>query len=581
MQPVTPARFKDLMTAYWGWVKPLQKWLWLGLGMMVLTNVSGAFIPFFIERLLADLQRPDLNIQQWLTADFLRLAGLLTGLAIFQFIGRVGSRYGLLGLARRVEVAYRNQLAGSLLFTSPLNLKAYNVGDLISRLTNDLTSIRYLIGGGSMLSSNTLLAYATRIPLMLILDWRLTLVTLAVYPFMLVGMIKLSGRLKRRFLAVQEALGRLSQLTHQIVTRWLSIQANGQQANELTRVREEGETYLKASYSVVQDRTLLSLLMLVLSGLSLVLLLGVGAPLIQSGQLSISTLIAFALYLEQLTWPTLSLGWMTSMVQQAFSALERTRNLATLDEEPTQKPEGGAKPSSLGRSSEELDEYSGEDRGLPVSAHQIQLWDGGQPLSFECLAGSLTVIQGPVGSGKSLLLKSLAGFHRPAGGHLLINNREVNRENTANLRQQLVYVPQQPFVMSQTVKTLLKQGLPEGKAISDDSLEAALHSVGLLDEVKQWPEGLDTFIGPKGQFISGGQRQRLLLAQALLTQRPLWLLDDPFSSVDGPNEQRLLEAIRRLHDSQRPTLLISSHRPSIQPYADQILTLESALAQSA
>jgi ATP-binding cassette, subfamily B, multidrug efflux pump len=591
--PTTPLRldstlsWRELVVTCFNWLRPFKARLLFGFVMILLSNIAGSLLPLGFQQVLQQLEGGAIKAGEatvsygFIPHAWLALPVSLLALALLQCVGRVLSRLWLLGTARRVEVQLRKELAERLL-SAPLSFwGSRSAGDMLSRLSNDLTAIRYLLGGGSMLASNSLLAFATRLPLMFMLNAKLTVMCLLLYPLGFYVMAHFSTSLKVASLEAQKQLGRLSHQSHQAVHAWQSIRANQTTGQELDRFHTTGLAYQQANKAVIAYRIKLALLMIFLSGGSLVILLAMAGPSLQSGEWRISQLVAFALYLEQLAWPALSLGWLSSMVQQGHSALARNQAVLQAPQEKTstflsmtEAPKLEVRDLAFTYQSDVKEAVSQnkptpqeeKPTGAPVLQH----------LSFSVPAGSLTVLMGAVGSGKSTLLKVLAGLYKPQAGEVLVNDVALKPDAWLAYRENVAYLPQVPYLFSLPLATMLSYSRVTDGTLAPASsaeLKEALEQVGLWEEVCQWPQGLQTPIGSKGWRLSGGQRQRLLLALCLLSQRPLWLLDDPFSSVDGPNEQALIAAIQALHQKYRPTLIISTHRPSILPYASQVIRL--------
>ena len=559
---------KRLVYTYWQWQQPYIGRFLLGLLMIVLTNLSASMIPVLINQAIKGL---DTLNSQLFNEQFLPILIQLLGLAALLFIVRVSSRVLLLGIGRGVEASLRRRLFDHLLKQASGFFHRHNTGDLMSRLSNDLTAVRYLAGGGTMLASNTLFAYVTKLPFMLALSPELTVWVLIVYPVCFWGMGRFATAMKQYATAVQEALGGLSTMASESLQSIAMLQGYAKEAEEAKRFTQLNKGYIDQADKLILNRTRLSTMMQLAGNLGLLLAVLVGGFQVLGLTLDLGDFVAMILYVEQLNWPTLSLGWMISMVQTARGSLVRLESLLA---EPTEQ-ETFTTDITLPQA------LQGTSKNQPLSLVAKQLsfaYEGGQPvftpLSFRLSPGELVVVTGPVASGKTTLLKLLARQLEKPSGELAfetVNGESVNAEtlNVAQHRSLVGLMPQQSFLFSQSLGMNLRVARPDS---TDENVWQHLEQVSMKQEAEALAHQLETLLGERGVSLSGGQRQRVALGRSLLGAPPFLLLDDPFASVDVDTEAKLIETLQQYQQSGH-CVVLATHRLSILPYATQHWTL--------
>lgn len=573
--PAPESRYSNrtLLLHLWRAVRRYPLHLWGGLAALIVTNLMATSIPWQIRGIIDRLEGVTrLEPLWWQLAGLLGLAGVMWGI-------RILSRQGCLGMGRLVEHDLRNALFSHLLKMPPDYFAVNATGELMSRMTNDITALRYLTGGGLLLGSNTILVYATTLPMMFRISPRLTLFSLILYPLAVWAMSRVSARVRTSFLEVQSVIGRISGVAQENFSTMSVLQSYAKERSEARRMARLSESYTAANRLLISRRTWLQLIMSLVTGLCVLAALLEGGREIMAGEMTRGGFLAFALYLERLAWPTLALGWTITMFQQGLGAMSRVQ---TVLDSPSATP--GPSQSELLPLPERL--QRGEAPGLRLSHLTFRYRnpyaepgsnDDTEPrailkdISLTIPAGSLVALVGRVGSGKSTLLRLLSRLHEPPAGTLFLDGADITRLPLAELRRWMGVVTQHAVVFSESASANIAFGNPEAE-VERVRLSAAMAS--LHEELVGLPEGYATQLGEKGLSLSGGQRQRLTLARSLLVNAPLLLLDDPFSNVDPDTEQSIIGALNRHRRERAQTILFASHRFAWVRQADWVVMLD-------
>jgi ATP-binding cassette, subfamily B, multidrug efflux pump len=538
--------YRKFFTTYW-------RDYALGIAALLLTNYLGAWIPWQFKQIIELLQTAH--------QPHSRLLGVVFMAILTMYSARIASRYLLIGVGRKIEYQLRQQLYAKLFRFPRYFFDTYKTGDVMSRLTNDLNAIKLFLGGALMLLFNVVFAYLTVVPFMWRLSPRLTLCALTLYPLSLLALRWINKRVRLYSMQSQEALSALTATAQEYFSGMSVIQAYAIESLSQAHFEADATQYYRVNFKLVQIRALVYILIAVITGLSLFLVLLEGGRQAMNHQMALSSFAAFMLYIERLSWPTVSVGWVVSAWQQSITSLERVNQLLQLPEKPLHKKELDVpEPFELLEVKDLTFSYQNpyEEKRVEADHHVLK------HLDFSIATGDLVLLCGPVGCGKSTLLHLLAGFYPVETGELKLNHHTL----TAPVPQ-LVLMPQSAFLFSDTLENNIRYG---AALASTHALEGAIHAAHFHGDLAQLDDGLSTLIGERGVTLSGGQRQRVTLARTLLTEPGLLVLDDPFASVDIETEQALIETLLKRQQAGLTTLL-ASHRFAIAPYASKILII--------
>ena len=485
------------------------------------------------------------------------LAWLIAGLAVAQAAIRILSRVWVFNVGRQVEYEIRNELLAHLLRLAPSYYRRVSTGEVMSRMTNDLTTVRAMYGPGVLYVVNTAFAYAFALPLMIRISGWLTLAALLPFPILLWAARRIAHRMYAAGRELQESLGELSAALQEDLSG-ISVVKN--YALEDARDRsfaKRSQLYLSRSMAVTRARGSLTPITGLVGGLGTVVVLLVGGRMVIRGGITLGDLVAFNMYLAMLAWPTLAIGWMMTLWQRGLASLGRIREM--LAEPPTisDGPDRAVPDGDL------------EVRSLTVRHGDRVVLDD---VSLKVPRGTILGMVGRVGSGKSTLVEALPRLIEVPEGTVFWGGRDVTRLELHALRGGIGYAPQEPFLFSTSIRANIEQGLHDGNGAAAEAAMRAAEIAGLLPDLQGFPDGIETLVGERGITLSGGQRQRVALARALARRPRLLVLDDSLSSVDAQTEREILGRLRReLHGR---TALIVSHRVSALRDADQIVVFD-------
>lgn len=485
---------------------------------------------------------------------------LIAVVALVQAATRTLSRALIFNVGRDVEYDLRNDLFAHLLKLSPAYYQRRSTGDLMSRLVNDVTAVRMMLGPGILNLINTPLYYAYGLAIMLHLDWRLTVLALLPYPVLLVAVKRLSWRLMEGTLRVQEGLAALSTRVQENVAGSHVVRAHAAEDAEVARFRQVNDRFREDSISLAKVRGSLFPLMRLATGAGSLVVLWYGGTMAVRGALSVGDLVAFLGYLSLLAWPTMAMGWILSVLQRGRAAMQRLEEVFAAEPEIRDHPE--ARPLAQVRGELEI-------RNLTFAYPGREQEPALRGISVRLPAGSTLGVVGHTGAGKSTLALLLPRLWEPTGGQILLDGRDVRLLPLRQLRSLVRVVPQEPFLFSTTVRANIAFAVGE---VADEEIRRAARLVGIEQEIERFPAGYDTVVGERGITLSGGQKQRLALARMLLAPAPVLVLDDPLSSVDAETEARIVRALEGALQG-RATRVVISHRISAVQHADHIVVL--------
>ena len=465
---------------------------------------------------------------------------------------------------------------------SPAYYREHPTGDVMSRLTNDVQTVRAMWGFGLVSLGNALLAFVTVLGVML---WTDPVVTLwAILPFPLIYVVgkAMSKRMWKSMMSVQEKLGALSSRLQEDLGAIHVIKTYGLEGVRRKGFVEASDQLLDQNMEAAKVRLQMGPTLNTLAAMGMAILILFGGRAVIHGDMTTGELIAFSGYLARLVWPTLTLGFMLALVQRGRVSWTR---LLALSDTKTDIPDGDGPPLEATDKPARV-----EIKDLTLKFGERAVLDG---IDLTLEPGTVTAIVGRTGSGKSTLVDAMCRLINVPVGTVFVDGRDVTTLPVASLRAQLGYAPQEAFLFSTTIADNIAMGYGGGSAIpaarakelervvgmaasADLSTETrvieAATAAGLTRDLAAMPDGLGTIVGERGITLSGGQRQRVALARALASKPRLLVLDDSLSSVDAQTEREILKHLRAVMHGR--TAVLISHRVAAIKDADQILVLD-------
>ena len=494
-------------------------------------------------------------------ADVRYYALLIAGAGVAQGIIRTFSRAFIFNAGRDIEYDLRNDLFAHL---QRLPVKFYHsqrTGDLMSRVINDISAVRTLLGPGILNFFNAPVYFAYAIVLMFSMDARMTLMAFVPGPLLIYAVRRFRGKIMKSSLRVQQQMAELSSHIQENLSGMHVVKAYTQEEHQIREFVALNREFQERSMELAKLRGMIGPFMQAMSGLTVLLVLGYGGLRVMRGDLLIADIVAFIAYLHVLAWPTAAFGWMLSLIERGRAAMERLEEIFKVQPEIV-TPDRPLPPADLNGGVEFRDvsfAYDAKTNG------QATLKD----INFSVPRGRTVAIVGRTGAGKSTLAQLIPRLYDVSSGEIRFGGRDIRSISLAELRRTMAYVPQDPFLFSTSLKRNLGFGRDE---ISDEEVDSAVGLTRLDRDVAIFPEGLATVVGERGIMLSGGQKQRATLARALLQGAPFLILDDCLSSVDAETEDQILKRLKSVFKEK--SCVIISHRISAVKEADEILVLD-------
>ena len=533
----------------------------LGLICVVLSSTFQLLSPWVLKFAIDDLTRA--VTRQKLVTYSLLLLGVSCTRAIFLFL----MRRIIIGASREIEYDLRNDFFTHLQQMPLAYYQARRTGDLMSRATNDLNAVRMMIGPAVMYSASTILVFAVALVLMASIDRKLTLIALIPLPMVSISVKYFGTAIHRRFEAIQAQLADLSAVVQETLSGVRVVRAYNQEQYEIERFSAANREYLRRNRGLIRLQGMFFPSMTLFLGFGSLLVLWVGSREVINGRITLGEFVAFNSYLVMLSWPMIAFGWVTNMLQRGMASWKRMLDVldAPADINDAAVTDAGRDAPLVGgiEIRDLTFAYPGTDRS--VLEHVSLRIERGQTVAFV----------GATGSGKSSLISLLPRLHQPPRGTVFVDGVDVTEIPLARLRGAIGYVPQEPFLFSDTIAENIAFGVHasdvHGDVIARRVRDAA--AVARLDkDVESFPKGYDTPVGERGITLSGGQKQRTALARAIMVDPHILILDDALSAVDTYTEEEILS---RLHGVMRQrTSIIVAHRVSTVRDADQIFVLD-------
>ena len=564
-----------------------------GLVCVVLSSTFQLLAPWVLRFAIDDLT---LGVTR---QKLITYAGLILAVACIRAVFQFLMRRIIIGASREIEYDIRNAFF-TRLQQMPLGYyQARRTGDLMSRATNDLNAVRMMIGPAVMYSASTILVFAVAIVLMTSIDPRLTLIALIPLPMVSISVMYFGSAIHKRFEAIQAQLSDLSAVVQEALAGVRVVRAYTQERHEIARFSAANDEYIKRNRVLIRLQGMFYPSMTLFLGFGALLVLWIGSREVIRGRITLGAFVAFNSYLVMLSWPMIAFGWVTNMLQRGMASWKRMLEImdAVPDISDTDVTEQGRTVPLTGAIDIRHLTFAYPGAAQPVLDNVSIRIERGQTVAFV----------GATGSGKSTLISLLPRLHDPPPGTVFMDGVDVREIPLERLREAIGFVPQEPFLFSETIAENIAFGVSHGNTrnyeshgrtrtntdtpghgktrineshgktrnntdLHDGRLQDAAAVARLDKDIESFPNGYATAVGERGITLSGGQKQRTALARAVMVDPRVLILDDALSAVDTYTEEEILTRLKSV--MRQRTSIIVAHRISTVRDADQIFVLD-------
>ena len=487
-------------------------------------------------------------------------AGIIIALTLISGAFKFLMRQTVVVASRHIEYDLRNTLYEHLQKLSPSFYQEYSTGDVITRSTDDIEKVRRYIGPAIMYITRSVVMVVIAVSVMFVISPTLTLYALIPMPILAVSVFFMAHMVHRRSELLQRQYSSLTSRVQEALAGIRVLKAYTREDSEQRAFEKESDKYKDRNLSLALVEAAWRPVFVLLVGMSTVIVVWVGGQLVDEGVVTIGNIAEYIIYVALMTWPVASMGFVITMVQRASASVIRLNKI--FDTDPDIVDDHRTDPS--------IDSIEGGIAFRNVSfQYDAETEQVLQDVSFEIEPGDTLGIVGRTGAGKSTLVRMIPRLIEPTKGRVEIDGRDIRKVPLKVLRENIGYVPQEVFLFSDTVGNNIAFGALDARA---DEIRAAAREAELLDNVDDFPDGFNTYVGERGITLSGGQKQRTSIARALIREPNILILDDSLSAVDTKTERDILRHLNRRKGKQ--TLVIVSHRISAVQDADLIVVLD-------
>ena len=482
---------------------------------------------------------------------------IIIGVALLAGFFTFLMRQTIIVTSRLIEFDLKNEIYQQYQRLSLNFYKKNRTGDLMNRISEDVSKVRMYVGPAVMYTMNMIVLFVVGFTQMVSIDVKLTMYTLIPFPVLSISIFVLSKVIHKRSSIVQQYLSHLTTFNQEFISGISVVKSYGIEKSIIKEFDNLADKSKEKNIHLHQANALFFPLMVLLIGLSNLIVIYVGGKQYINDEIQIGTIIEFMLYVNILTWPVAVVGWVTSMIQQAEASQIRINEF--LDQEPEIKNNTNKTTNLKGKVSFKDVTFTYDDTNITALKN----------INFTVKNGETIAILGKTGSGKSTIIELIARLYDTKKGTIFIDDVPIQDLNLNNLRDQIGFVPQDPFLFSESIGNNIKFGKEEATeaAIIQAAKDAVVH-----DNIIDFPKGYDTILGERGVTLSGGQKQRVSIARAIIKDPKILIFDDCLSAVDTETEERILKNLKKV--SQNKTTFIISHRVSSAKNADKIIILD-------
>lgn len=532
----------------------------LGIIMTIASQIFSLFTPKLISKsfkAIEDFHKSNLS-NEIVKTELIQNLFWIIGATLLAGVLRFLMRQTLIVMSRHVEFDLKNEVFQHYEILDQNFYKSNRTGDLMNRISEDVARVRQYVGPAVMYTINTFITFTVVIIYMYNVSPILTLYTILPLPILSFIIFRLSKEINKRSTIFQQYLSKVSSFTQEVFSGIRVVKAYAlekQYQNNLDELAEESKT---KSMRLARVQSLFGPLMIALIGLSNLVVIYFGGLMYMNGTIkSIGTIAEFILYVNMLTWPVTSIGWVSSLVQEAEASQKRINEFLKIQPEIINKAKGNS--TILGEIEFKNVTFTYDDTKIKAL----------QNISFKVKKGETLAILGKTGSGKSSILSLITRMYDTKQGTITIDGSNIDEVNLYDLRNSIGIVPQDAFLFSDTIKNNIKFGK---EYATDDEVTNAAKKAVVHDNIMNFNKQYETILGERGITLSGGQKQRVSIARAIIKNPEILLFDDCLSAVDTETEEQILNNLQEI--SKDKTMIIVSHRVSSAKNADKIIIIE-------
>jgi ATP-binding cassette subfamily B protein len=562
------------MKPLWYLNKYFRRYKWrfiLGLLFIVVSNYFGVEMPQIIGNSIDEIKEalekrhaPGVDKNDLITAITqagLIAAGMYLLLTLLKGVFLFFTRQTIIVMSRHIEYDLKNEIYAHYQHLDQGFYKQQSTGDLMNRISEDVSHVRMYLGPGIMYTANLLIMFILTIATMLQVSVELTLYVLAPLPVMSVIIYFVSRSINRRSHKVQKQQSKLSSFVQETFSGIRVLKAYGREKEFKEMFNRESGNYKARNLELVKINALFLPTITTLIGLSTIITIWIGGVQALEGKISVGDIAAFVIFVNMLTWPFASVGWVTSLIQRAAASQERINEF--LKQEPVI-------PSAV------MQEEMAEKVSGAIAFNNVSFTYAGtgvtalRNVSFRIEPGETVAIIGRTGSGKSTIANLLCRLYDPVEGNITIDGKDIREVPLTSLRGSIGYVPQEVFLFSDTIGNNIAFGMNDND--SEELIVQAAKDADVYDNIIEFEQAFQTMLGERGINLSGGQKQRVSIARAIIRNPETLIFDDCLSAVDAETEETILANLRRIMKGKAS--LFISHRVSAVKQADRILVLD-------
>ena len=546
-------------------LKYLNKFLWkykatllLGLSFIILSNMFAIYPAEFVRNALDSLiEKLNNQENENISLILLKYGGLIVLFAILKGIFLYMTRQTIIVMSRKIEFDLKNEVFDHYQKLSIGFYKINKTGDLMNRITEDITKVRMYLGPAIMYSINLSVLFSLVIYKMFAVSKILSIFVLFPLPLLAISVYFVSNRINKKSERVQAQLSTVTSISQESFSGIRIIKSFTNEENTLKVFFNSCKEYTSRQIELIKIEAMFIPLIITLIGISTVLTIYIGGLEVFKGNITTGNIAEFIIYVNMLAWPVASVGWVTSLIQRASASQERINEF--LKNVPEIKNTNEVKTNL--NSDIIFNRVS-----LVYSDTNIRALDN---VNFKILNNKQIGIFGKTGSGKTSIVNLICRLYDVSSGNIQINDLNLKNIDLNHLRSSIGYVPQDGYLFSGTIRENI--GFSSNN-INNNEIEIAAKKAEMIDEINSFPDKFETVIGERGVQLSGGQRQRLAIARVFYKKPEIYIFDDCLSAVDANKEQKILENLKKETNSK--TTIIISHRISTLEKSDNIIVMD-------